>query len=126
MIMRLWSGWTSEENADAYHRLLIGTIAPAIAGRRLDGLADFTIWRRAESEDGTSREDEIEFLTCMTFSGWDAVAAFTGGDPHRSVVPAEARALLSRFDEHSRHYELGEPVSLPGSPAASRGPQGPC
>ena len=45
-----------------------------------------------------------EFLTAMTFTDPAAVAAFTGGDPRSSVVPPEARALLSRFDEHSRHY----------------------
>jgi hypothetical protein len=40
----------------------------------------------------------------MRFDDVAAVAAFTGGDPRTSVVPPAARALLTRFDEHSRHY----------------------
>jgi hypothetical protein len=40
----------------------------------------------------------------MTFEDWQAIADFTGGDPHRSVVPPAAQQLLTRFDEHSRHY----------------------
>jgi hypothetical protein len=36
------------------------------------------------------------------------VAEFAGPDPTASVVPDQARAVLSRHDEHSQHYELLE------------------
>lgn len=42
----------------------------------------------------------------MWFDDLDAVTEFTGGDPHESVVPARARAVLSRFDAHAHHYAL--------------------
>ena len=42
----------------------------------------------------------------MTFDDWDAVREFAGGDGIGSVVPPRARSLLSRFDEHSAHFEL--------------------
>jgi hypothetical protein len=45
-----------------------------------------------------------EIPTAMTFDDFDAVAAFTGGNPSASVVPASARKVLARFDQHSQHY----------------------
>jgi heme-degrading monooxygenase HmoA len=85
----------------AYQHLLTGEIAPGILARGIPGLRDLTVWRRdGEEVDGA----ESEFLTVMRFDERDAVAAFTGGDPTHSVVPAAARRLLAHFDEHSQHY----------------------
>jgi hypothetical protein len=103
MILRTWRGWTSTpEAADAYEKLLNGTIAPAIMRRGIAGLRDLSVYRRV---DGTG---DTEFLTVMTFTDWPAVAEFAGPDPTASVVPDQARAVLSRHDEHSQHYELLE------------------
>jgi hypothetical protein len=66
--------------------------------RGIAGLRDLSVLR----SDG----EEVEFLTVMTFDDWDAVAEFAGPDPTASVVPPAARAVLSRFDAHSQHYEL--------------------
>jgi len=99
MILRTWRGWASTpESADAYEKLLNGTIAPAIMRRGIAGLRDLSVFR--------SRDDSGEFLTVMTFDDWAAVEEFAGPDATASVVPPEARALLSRHDEHSQHYEL--------------------
>ncbi len=104
MILRLWSGWATGENVAAYDRVLNTEVAPGIVARNLPGLDRFDVWRRrAEEEQG---QTEREFLTAMWFHDMDAVAAFTGGDPHEPVVPANARRVLSRFDDHSRHYKL--------------------
>lgn len=102
MILRLWSGYTTPERALEYDRVLDSDVAPGIAGREMRGLERFEVWTRMASE----VEGEREFLTAMWFRDLDAVAEFTDGDPRRSVVPPQARATLSRFDEHSRHYEL--------------------
>lgn len=102
MILRLWSGWATREGAAAYDEILNSEVAPAIVDRRIPGLSAFEVWtRRSDETDG-----EQEFLTAMRFESLEAVREFTGGDPHRSVVPANARAALSRFDAHSRHYDL--------------------
>ena len=54
--------------------------------------------------------DEVEFVTITLFDSLDAVREFAGDDFEVAVVPPEARRLLSRFDERSRHYEtLAEP-----------------
>lgn len=103
MILRLWSGWTTGEGTAAYDKVLNEEVAPGVAARKLDGLDRFEVWTRSALDGGAG---EQEFLTAMWFSDLDAVAEFTGGDPRRSVVPPAARRVLSRFDEHSRHYEL--------------------
>lgn len=100
MIFRIWHGWTSPANADAYQRLVDGEIVPAILARGIPGLRHVEILRRRDQE-GT----EVEFVTIMTFDDWAAVEAFAGRGGTASVVPAEARRLLSRFDEHSQHYD---------------------
>lgn len=104
MILRLWRGWTDPTRSAAYEELLLGQIAPAILDRGIPGLQDLTVCRRDPRELDPARGGEV--LTAMTFADVDAVAAFTGGDPGVSVVPAAARRLLSRFDEHSAHYDV--------------------
>jgi hypothetical protein len=103
MILRLWRGWTDPGQSAAYEDLLTGEIAPAILARKVPGLHDLTVLRRLPAEVGPAGGAEV--LTAMTFADLSAVAAFAGGDPRASVVPPAARALLKRFDEHSRHYE---------------------
>ncbi len=102
MIVRLWRGWTDADNTQAYRDLLTGQIAPAILARKVPGLRDLTVLARDPREAGEIGEDET--VTIMTFDDEAAVAEFAGGDPSASVVPAAARRLLSRFDEHSQHY----------------------
>ena len=101
MIKRVWHGWTSVDNADAYEHLLTTTIVPGITARRIAGHRGTEILREREPS-GT----EVQFVTIMTFDDWDAVREFAGGDGHGSVVPAQARALLSHFDEHSAHFDV--------------------
>jgi heme-degrading monooxygenase HmoA len=50
--------------------------------------------------------DEVEFVTIMLFDSLEAVRKFAGEDYELAVVPEKARAVLSRFDERSQHYEI--------------------
>jgi len=97
MIARLWHGWTSRENAEAYEALLRGEILPGI--HRVAGYRGAHLLRR-------DREDEVEFVTLTYFDSMDAVRAFAGEDFEMAVVPQEARKLLARFDQRSMHYEI--------------------
>jgi heme-degrading monooxygenase HmoA len=97
MIARLWHGWTSRENAEAYEALLRGEILPGI--HRVSGYKGAHLLRR-------DREDEVEFVTLTLFDSLDAVRAFAGEDFEMAVVPQEARKLLTRFDQRSMHYEV--------------------
>ncbi|HEY5205918.1 MAG TPA: antibiotic biosynthesis monooxygenase [Roseiarcus sp.] len=98
MILRVWRGWTNPENADRYEELIGTTIFPGILARSVVGLEGLELFRRPV-------ETEVEFMTLMRFTSWDAVKAFAGPDWEVSVVPPAARAVLSRFDEKATHYE---------------------
>ncbi len=112
MIIRIWHGWTTPENADAYETVLNTTIVPGIMAKRIPGLQGLDILRRADGDAG-----EVEFITAMSFDNWAAVEAFAGKSRTGSVVPPAAREVLTRFDEHSQHYEVAahhEPIESGG------------
>jgi heme-degrading monooxygenase HmoA len=101
MIARIWHGWTSSQNADAYEALLRTEIFPGILARTIAGFRRIELLR-------ASAADEVEFATVMWFDSLEAVKAFAGADYETAVVPPKARALLKRFDARSRHYEVRE------------------
>jgi heme-degrading monooxygenase HmoA len=98
MITRIWRGWTTPGNATAYQKLLLEEIFPHIASRNLQGYRGISLVRREQ-------DTEVEFVTIMWFDSIAAVRAFAGDDYEVAVVPPKARAVLSRFDERSLHYE---------------------
>ena len=102
VVVRVWHGWTSPDHADAYQELLDTTIVPSITARQIPGHRSTEILRRSDADPTAS---DVEFITIMVFDNWNAVREFAGGDGHTSVVPESARQLLSRFDDHSQHYQ---------------------
>ncbi len=100
MISRIWHGWTSLENAEAYESLLKSEIFNGIENRQIVGYKGIHLFRR------TTTGDEVEFITIMWFDSLEAIRAFAGEDYELAVVPPKARALLSRFDARSQHYEV--------------------
>jgi antibiotic biosynthesis monooxygenase (ABM) superfamily enzyme len=104
MISRVWHGWTTPESADAYESLLREEIFIAIRERRIPGYRGIQLFRRPVGA-------EVEFVTVMWFDSLDAVRAFAGLDHEAAVVPPKARALLSRFDARSQHYEVRAELS---------------
>jgi heme-degrading monooxygenase HmoA len=99
MISRIWHGWTTPGKADAYEKLLKEEIFVGIQNRRIRGFKNIQLLRREAGE-------EVEFVTIMLFDSLDAVREFAGQDYEAAVVPEETRAVLSRFDQRSQHYEL--------------------
>jgi hypothetical protein len=98
MISRVWHGWTSPANADAYQALLLGRILPGIIERGGAGVVGAQLDRRLTG-------DEVEFVTTISFTSIDAVIAFAGADHEVAVVPPDARALLARFESTASHFE---------------------
>lgn len=85
-------------NADAYESLLKTEVFVGIKNRRIPAHRGIHMLRR-------NLRDEVECVTVMWFDSIEAVRVFAGEDFEVSVVPPKARALLSRFDGHSQHYE---------------------
>ncbi len=48
----------------------------------------------------------MEFITLLRFETLDAVKIFAGKDYERAVISPEARRLLKRHSENSRHYRI--------------------
>jgi len=103
MINRIWHGYTTPENADTYEALLKGEIIVGIKDRHIPGFREIQVYRRELG-------NEVEFVTVMWFDTLDAVRAFAGEDYEAAYVPEKARAILSRFDKRSQHYEVREQV----------------
>jgi heme-degrading monooxygenase HmoA len=96
MISRVWHGWTTHANADAYQKLLHDEILPGIHPVR--GFKGAQVLRRDAG-------NEVEFVTITLFDSIEAVKQFAGDDYEVAVIVPEARKLLSRFDARSVHYE---------------------
>jgi len=105
MINRIWHGWTKPKNADTYETLLKKEIFAGIKNRNISGCKGIKLLRRNVG-------DEVEFITIMMFDSINAVRDFAGEEYEASVVPPEARAVLSRFDERSQHYEIKEEIDF--------------
>ena len=98
-ICRLWRGWTTPDNADAYEQIVRGEVIPAIEARRIPGFRHIDQMRR---EDG----GEVEFVTLMWFDSLDSIKAFVGEDHEVAHVPDAARSVLARFDARVAHFEV--------------------
>ena len=96
MICRVWHGWTTPANADAYESMLRADVLPGI--HRIKGYHGAYLLRRDSG-------DEVEFVTMTMFDDLDAVREFAGGDYEKAVIHPKAGMLLSHYDDRSAHYE---------------------
>jgi heme-degrading monooxygenase HmoA len=99
MICRLWRGWATTQNADAYERIVREQVIPGIEAQRIPGFRSIDLVRRERGHD-------VEFMTLMWFDSLDGVKAFMGDDYEVAHVPAEAQAVLADFDKRSAHYQV--------------------
>ncbi|MBN1415481.1 MAG: hypothetical protein JW973_10295 [Bacteroidales bacterium] len=99
MIIRIWHGWTTHENAGIYENLLKTEVFPSIENKKVKGYRKINLLKRV-------MKDEVEFITIMLFDNIQAVKEFAGDDYERSYVPDKARTVLLRFDQKAQHYEM--------------------
>jgi hypothetical protein len=99
MICRIWHGYTTRENADAYERVVSTMVIPGIEARSIPGFISIDLVKR-------ELEHEVEFMTIMWFDSEQAIVSFVGEDATVSHVPAQAREVLARFDERAQHYAV--------------------
>ncbi len=106
MILRIWNGYTTHDNAAAYEALLKHEVFHEIQGKNIHGFKGIQL--------GISvKENEVAFVTLMKFTDLDAVRQFAGEDYETAYVPQAARNILSRFDAKAQHYEMVHEL-LPG------------
>jgi antibiotic biosynthesis monooxygenase (ABM) superfamily enzyme len=96
MITRLWRGWTTVDNADAYERFLLRELFPSMRG--IPGFRGADILRRLE-------HDEVAFITLTRFDSVAAIQAFAGDDYETPVLEPQALALLDRYEPRALHFD---------------------
>ena len=97
MIIRVWSGQTTQENGATYARHVSTRVFPSLQG--IAGHRGAYLLRRDAGE-------RTEFLVLTLWDSLDSVREFAGEDVEGAVVEPEARAVLEEFDSIVRHYEL--------------------
>ena len=100
-IKRIWHGWTTPENAEAYRMVLEREVRPGIEAKKIPGYRSLELLSRNLGE-------EVEFMTIMTFDSLENIIALQGEDYERAYVPDAARYVLSRWDDVCVHYETAE------------------
>jgi heme-degrading monooxygenase HmoA len=97
MIARIWRGWTSLADADAYADYLLET-----------GIADY---RRTPGNRGAwilrgDVADQTEFATLSFWDSTESIAAFAGDDLERAVFYPEDDRFLVERDTRVLHYDV--------------------
>lgn len=100
-VARIWRGWTTVDNADAYQAVVGGEVLPAILERDISGLVGAHLMRADMVED-----EEVEFTTVIWFESLDSVKNFMGEDYRRAHMPENAKAVLKRFDPEATHCHI--------------------
>lgn len=103
-IKRIWRGWTTPENAEAYRRLFLEKVRPEIEAKEIPGFQGLELLYRDLGE-------EVEFMTIMTFSSIEDVVGLQGEHYERAYVPDAAKAVLSRWNEACAHYRTSSQSS---------------
>ena len=96
MITRLWRGWTTVENADAYERFLLDELLPSM--REIPGFRGADILRRPV-------HNEVAFITLTRFDTVAAIRAFAGDNYETPVLEPQALALLARYERRALHFD---------------------
>jgi hypothetical protein len=96
MITRLWRGWTSIDDADAYEEFLLLELFPSM--RLIPGFEGADVLRQRGDGD-------VAFITLTRFTSLDAIRAFAGDDIETPVLEPRALELLIRYERRALHFE---------------------
>jgi heme-degrading monooxygenase HmoA len=104
MVARIWRGWTSAADADAYVEYLQQTGIPEY--RATPGNLGAFILRRPD-------RDRVEFLTLSFWESLGSIEAFAGTPVDQAVFyPEDDRFLVDR-ETTVTHFELFDSESSP-------------
>jgi hypothetical protein len=112
VIVRIWRGWSSPENADAYQRIVGEEVLPSIAARNMDGYRGAYLLRR-------NLDREVEFATIMLFDrdlratrprAGRLLAASGSPNHRRSIVPVDRGPTDSQGRSDRCHAVLPGPI----------------
>lgn len=78
MVARVWHGYTTPANADAYEAMLKPELLPGLSS--VKGFRGSYLLRRPQN-------DEVEFITIILWDSLDDIRAIAGDDYERAVIP---------------------------------------
>ena len=106
MIIRIWRGSASDDNAPQYRKHVTEKVFPSLSN--IDGYQGANLLER-KVDAGT------EFLAITIWKSVEAIKAFAGSDIETAIVEPAAQTVLSEYDDFVRHYELtfGTGASIP-------------
>jgi len=100
MICRVWRGWTTADNAQAYDDYLQRELFPHLEHElRARGFRGYQLLRM-------ERGEEVEFMTLLYFESLEQVRPFAGESYEAPVISAKAHSLLSRCEERADHFTV--------------------
>ena len=97
MIVRVWSGRTSEAKAPEYERFLKETAYPDYGD--VEGNRGWLLLRR-------QKEGAVEFMFVSLWESMDALRSYAGDAVERPKYYAQDRAALLELPERADHYEM--------------------
>ena len=97
MIIRVWTAEATPDGAAKTEARFAEQKLPEL--RRLDGFRGATLLRRLVG-------DRVELVLLTRWQSMESIRAFAGDDINLAVVAEDAKEILTRFDEHVRHYEV--------------------
>ncbi|HUE85689.1 MAG TPA: hypothetical protein VMO26_06390 [Vicinamibacterales bacterium] len=106
MIARVWYGYTTPGNADAYEAMLQPELLPGLSTK--SGFRGSYLLRRPLGA-------EVEFVTIILWDSLDDIRALAGANYETAVIPEERKRVLSRWDEKAAHYDVTATQANPAS-----------
>ena len=114
MIARTWRGVTRARNADEYTKYIEETGLRAY-GETPGNMGSFILRRPADDTVSSSPDAAgvplTEFLVLSFWESMDAVRAFAGENPDRSVYYPEDEHFLLQMEALVRHYDVAEQIA---------------
>lgn len=97
MIARIWRATATHAKATTYQHHFATIVVPHL--KTIEGFSGASLLRR-EANDG------IELVALTLWQSLDSILAFTGPDPDKAIVDADAQAMLAAFDTTAGNYEI--------------------
>jgi hypothetical protein len=98
MIARIWHGTSDSDRIDRYIEHLRERTLPQLAS--IDGHRGVCVLRRPASA------TEVAVIVVTLWESLEAIKGFAGDDAEAAVVPPEARALLTSWEERTTHWDV--------------------
>ena len=97
MIARQWRGWAEKERAKEYVELFATQVQAKLSS--VPGYRNALVLTH-------DHDEETEIVTITFFDRLEDVVGFAGENYQAANVSAEARKLLSHFEERVQHFEV--------------------